>query len=63
VNCGSSPLGYPGLVSRPLYRLSSARLITDLDDPNIEKYDIDPEINDKKAEKAFIRIIKIFTIE
>jgi hypothetical protein len=33
------------------------------DDPNIEKYDTDPEIDDKKAEEAFIRTIRISTIE
>jgi hypothetical protein len=35
----------------------------DLDDPKIEKYDTDPEIDDKEAEKAFIRTIKASIIE
>jgi hypothetical protein len=33
----------------------------DPDDPDIEKYDTDPEIDDKKAEEAFIRTIRTFS--
>jgi hypothetical protein len=35
----------------------------DPDDPEIEEYDTDPEIDDKEAEEAFIRIIGVFTVE
>jgi hypothetical protein len=35
----------------------------DPDDPEIEKYDTDPEIDDKEAEEAFIRTIRTSTVE
>jgi hypothetical protein len=35
----------------------------DPDDPDIEEYDTDPEIDDKEAEEAFIRTIRAFTVE
>jgi hypothetical protein len=40
-----------------------ASRLRDPDDPDIEEYDTDPEIDDKEAEKTFIRTIGIFTVE